>query len=47
MMSIVETCKKLGISAYKFIHDRIKGTNIFPSLAEMIKAKAAGQPISI
>ena len=47
MMSIVETCKKLGISAYKFIHDRMKGTNIFPSLAEMIKAKAAGQPISI
>ena len=47
MMSIVETCKKLGISAYKFIHDRIKGTNTFPTLAEMIKAKAAGQPIPI
>ena len=47
MMSIVETCKKLGISAYKFIQDRIKGTNIFPTLAEMIKAKAAGQSIPI
>ena len=47
MMSIVETCKKLGISAYKFIQDRIKGTNIFPTLAQMIKAKAAGQPIPV
>lgn len=45
MMSIVETCKKLKISAYKFIHDRIKGSNKFPSLAKMIKAKAAGKPI--
>ncbi len=47
MMSIVETCKKLGISAYKFIQDRINEIHIFPTLAEMIKAKAAGQPIPI
>ena len=46
MMSIVETCKKLGISGYKFIHDRINKKFVMPSLAEMIKAKAAGQPIS-
>lgn len=45
MMSIVETCKKLGISAYKFIHDRVNDKFNMPSLAEMIKAKAAGQPI--
>jgi len=42
MMSIVETCKKLGISAYKFIYDRVNGINDFPSLAEMLRAKAAG-----
>ena len=47
MMSIVETCKKLGISGYKFIHDRINKQFKMPSLAEMIKAKAAGQPISL
>lgn len=43
MMSIVETCKKLGISAYKFIHDRVSGKFEMPSLAEMIKAKALKQ----
>ena len=46
MMSIIETCKKLGISGYKFIHDRVTKKFRMPSLAEMIKAKAAGQPIS-
>lgn len=45
-MSIVETCKKLGISAYQF-YDRINGINKFPSIAEMLRAKAAGHPISI
>jgi len=40
MMSVVESCKKLGISAYKFIHDRISGKFKMPSLAEMVKAKA-------
>ena len=34
MMSIVETCKKLGISAYQFIYDRVNGINKFPSLAD-------------
>jgi len=47
MMSIVETCKKLGISSYKFIYDRVSGTNKYPTLAQMIRAKAAGQPIVI
>ena len=44
MMSVVESCKKLGVSAYKFIHDRINGKFEMPSLAEMIKTKA-DQPI--
>ncbi|MCP4398591.1 MAG: transposase [bacterium] len=44
MMSIVETCKKLSISSYKLIHDRVKKIHKFPSLAEMIRAKAAGKP---
>jgi hypothetical protein len=43
MMSIVETCKKLGISAYKFINDRVSGKNKMAPLAEMIRAKTAAQ----
>jgi hypothetical protein len=39
MMSIVETCKKLGISAYEFIYDRVNKIYKYPSLAQMIKAK--------
>jgi len=46
MMSIVETCKKLGISAYRFIYDRVSGQNKMPSLADMVKAKAEGTFIS-
>jgi cell division protein FtsB len=45
MMSIVETCKKLGVSAYHFIYDRISQNFQLPSLAELIRAKADTQPI--
>ncbi|MCP4405344.1 MAG: transposase [bacterium] len=45
MMSIVETCKKLRVSAYHFFFDRITQTFHMPSLADMIRAKAASQPI--
>ena len=45
MMSIVETCRKLGISAYKFIHDRVSKKFEMPTLAEMIRAKVKGQQI--
>lgn len=45
MMSIVETCKKLGVSAYHFIYDRISQNFQLPSLAELIRAKADSQPI--
>ena len=43
--SIVQTCKKLGISAYKFLRDRLQGQNEFPSLAEMIDE--ASQPSNL
>jgi hypothetical protein len=45
MMSIVETCKKLGVSAYHYIYDRISQTFNMLSLAELIRAKAATKPI--
>jgi len=43
MMTVVETCKKLGVSSYRYIYDRIN--NIFgePSLAELITKKAAAE----
>lgn len=44
MMSIVETCKKLGVSAYHFIYDRVSRTFRMPSLAELIRAQATSQP---
>jgi len=45
MMSIVETCKKLGVSADHFIYDRVSQRFQLPSLAELIRAKADSQPI--
>jgi hypothetical protein len=45
MMSIVETWKKLGVSAYHFIYDRISQNFQLPSLAELIRANAHSQPI--
>lgn len=44
MMSIVETCKKLGVSAYHFIYDRVSQTFRMPSLAELIRTQATSQP---
>jgi hypothetical protein len=43
MMSIVETCKNLGVSAYHFIYDRISQNFQLPSLAEQIRTKADSQ----
>jgi hypothetical protein len=40
MMSVVETCKKLGISGYKYIHDRVNKKHEMPSLASIIKNKS-------
>ncbi len=40
MMSIVETCRKLGVSAINFIYDRVSRTFNMPTLAELIRNKA-------
>jgi len=37
--TIVQTAKKLGVSAYHYLHDRISGTFAMPSLAELILAR--------
>lgn len=36
-MSLLETAKKLGVSFFDYIYDRLSGTNDFPSLAEQIE----------
>ena len=38
-LSIVQTCKKLGVNAYDFIFDRINHSFNLPSLAQLIDAK--------
>jgi hypothetical protein len=39
-MTIVETAKKLGVSVYEYIKDRLSGAKQMPSLAEVIREKA-------
>jgi len=39
-MTIVETAKKLGVSVYAYIKDRLSGTQQMPSLAEIIGERA-------
>lgn len=44
MMTIVESCKKLGVSAYRFIHDRVSGSFKMPTLAESLESQAKLKP---
>jgi hypothetical protein len=39
-MTIVETAKKLGVSVYEYIKDRLSGAKQMPSLAQIIREKA-------
>lgn len=39
-LTIVETCKKLGINCYDYFLDRIRGLSAIPPLAEIISAKS-------
>ena len=39
-LTITQTCKKLGISAYTYIFDRISGAFMLPSLAHCIQQKS-------
>jgi hypothetical protein len=38
-MTIVQTAKKLGVSAYDYIYDRVSKNYCMPSLSLLIKAK--------
>jgi hypothetical protein len=38
-MTIVQTAKKLGVSSYKYIHDRVSKSFCMPSLSALIEEK--------
>jgi len=38
-MTIVQTAKKLGVSSYEYIHDRVSKSFCMPSFSELIEAK--------
>ena len=39
-MSLAATTRKLGISFYEYVHDRISKVNLIPSLADLIETRA-------
>jgi len=39
-MSLADTTRKLGVSFYHYIHDRIRSDGQFPSLADLITERA-------
>jgi hypothetical protein len=39
-MTLAATTKKLGVSFYQYIHDRISGANQIPRLADLVEEKA-------
>ncbi len=45
MTSIVRTAKKLGLSAFKYIRDRVSRSFQLTSLAELIRVRSASYSI--
>jgi hypothetical protein len=43
MLSIIETCRRLGVNAREYILDRVTRTYAMPSLASLIQLKAEGR----
>ncbi len=42
-MTLVQTAKKLGVSAYDYIYDRVSGKFELPSLAQLIREKSKAE----
>jgi hypothetical protein len=45
-MSLAETTRKLGVSFYDYVHDRILGTNLIPRLDTLLTERAATMRLS-
>jgi len=41
-MSLVATTRKLGISFFEYVHDRISEAGKIPSVASIIREKSSG-----
>ncbi len=41
--SLKKTCRKLGVSFWDYLTDRVGGTNLIPTLGELIAQKAASR----
>ncbi len=39
-MTLAATAKKLGVSFYAYIYDRVSGTNALPSLTAIIRQRS-------
>ena len=46
-MTLAATAKKLGVSFYAYIHDRIAQTGKLPSLADLITTRAKQHPLDV
>jgi hypothetical protein len=44
-MTLTATAKKLGVSIYSYIHDRVSGACDLPALADLINQRASQQPL--
>jgi len=47
-MTLAETAKKLGVSFYAYVYDRVSGSAKLPDLAELIRQRApAAHPVRV
>lgn len=44
-MTLCATAKKLGVSIYRYLHDRVSGAHEMPDLADLIRERASQQPL--
>ena len=42
--SLKKTCRKLGVSFWNYLTDRVGGTNLIPTLGKLIAQKATSSP---
>ncbi len=44
-MTLTATAKKLGVSIYRYIHDRVSGAYELPYLADLVSQQASQQTL--
>jgi regulator of replication initiation timing len=46
-MTLTATAKKLGVSIYRYLQDRVSGAHELPDLADLIRERASQQPLGL